>query len=155
MIYRNEGNGQARLISALARQSWKAATAENNRNALDQGDIRGDVRYNLGTDGRVLIAPGRADVKCAVAWGQQRSPKVTSDFIEELHRAADTIREAPEHWKIRKNGTRRFLLWRFPFASVYSEQESIVTIWPSPTAAGDQSIGQGGSRDTGCAGRIP
>jgi plasmid stabilization system protein ParE len=70
-----------------------------------------------------------ADVKSAVAWYQQRSPKVALDFIEELHRAADTIREAPERWPIGKNNTRRFLLWRFPFAIIYSEQESVVTIW--------------------------
>ena len=36
-----------------------------------------------------------ADVKSAVDWYRQRSPKVALDFIEELHRAADTIREAP------------------------------------------------------------
>jgi hypothetical protein len=35
------------------------------------------------------------------------------DFIEELRRAADIIREAPERWPIGKNRTRRFLLWRF------------------------------------------
>jgi len=70
-----------------------------------------------------------ADVKSAVAWYQQRSPKAALDFIEELHRAADTIREAPERWPIGKSNTRRFLLWRFPFAIIYSEQESVVTIW--------------------------
>jgi toxin ParE1/3/4 len=70
-----------------------------------------------------------ADVKGAVAWYQKRSPKAALDFIEELHRAADTIREAPERWPIGKNNTRRFLLWRFPFAIIYSEQESVVTIW--------------------------
>ena len=56
-----------------------------------------------------------ADVKSAVAWYQKRSPKAALDFIEELHRAADTICEAPERWPIGKNNTRRFLLWRFPF----------------------------------------
>jgi toxin ParE1/3/4 len=70
-----------------------------------------------------------ADVKSAVAWYQKRSRKVALDLIEELHRAADTIREAPERWPIGKNNTRRFLLWRFPFAIIYSEQESGVTIW--------------------------
>jgi plasmid stabilization system protein ParE len=54
-----------------------------------------------------------ADVKSAVDWYRQRSPKVALDFIEELHRAADTIREAPERWPIGENDTRRFLLWRF------------------------------------------
>jgi toxin ParE1/3/4 len=70
-----------------------------------------------------------ADVKSAVAWYQQRSPKVALDFIEELQRAAYTILEAPERWPTGKNNTRRFLLWRFPFAIIYSEHESVVTIW--------------------------
>ena len=70
-----------------------------------------------------------ADVKSAVDWYRQRSPKVALDFIEELHRAADTIREATERWPIGENDTRRFLLWRFPFAVIYSEQESVITIW--------------------------
>jgi toxin ParE1/3/4 len=70
-----------------------------------------------------------ADVKIAVAWYQKRSPKAALDFIEELRRAADTIREAPECWPIGKNNTRRFLLWRFPFAVIYSEEKSVITIW--------------------------
>ncbi len=70
-----------------------------------------------------------ADVKSAVTWYRQRSPKVALDFIEELRRAADTIRESPERWPLGKNNTRRFLLWRFPFAVLYSEKESVVTIW--------------------------
>jgi len=51
-----------------------------------------------------------ADVKNAVGWYQKRSEKAALDFIEELHRAADTIREAPERWPLGKNNTRRFLL---------------------------------------------
>jgi toxin ParE1/3/4 len=70
-----------------------------------------------------------ADVKSAVVWYQKRSAKAALDFIEELHRAAETIREAPERWPVGKNNTRRFLLWRFPFAVIYSERESVVTIW--------------------------
>jgi toxin ParE1/3/4 len=70
-----------------------------------------------------------ADVKSAVEWYQKRSPTAALNFIEELQRAAATIREAPERWPIGKNNTRRFLLWRFPFAIIHSEQESVVTIW--------------------------
>jgi plasmid stabilization system protein ParE len=70
-----------------------------------------------------------ADVKSAVAWYRQRSPKAALDFVEELHRATQTIRESPERWPLGKNNTRRFLLWRFPFAIIYSERESVVTIW--------------------------
>jgi plasmid stabilization system protein ParE len=70
-----------------------------------------------------------ADVKSAVTWYRKRSRKAALDFIEELRRAADTICAAPERWPIGKNNTRRFLLWRFPFSIIYSEQASIVTIW--------------------------
>jgi plasmid stabilization system protein ParE len=70
-----------------------------------------------------------ADVRSAVAWYQKRSRKAAPDFIEELRRATDTIREAPDRWPAGKNNTRRFLLWRFPFAIIYSEHESGITIW--------------------------
>jgi plasmid stabilization system protein ParE len=69
------------------------------------------------------------DVKSAVAGYRRRSPKAALDFVEELNRASQTIRESPERWPIGKNGTRRFLLWRFPFTIIYSEQQSIITIW--------------------------
>ena len=59
----------------------------------------------------------------------ERSPKAALDFIEELHRATDTISNAPDRWPIGKNNTRRFLLWRFPFAVIYSQEESVITIW--------------------------
>jgi|SRR6185437_15389824 len=70
-----------------------------------------------------------ADVKGAVAWYRKRSANAALDFIEELHRAAETIRQAPERWPVGKNKTRRFLLWRFPFSIIYSEQKSVITIW--------------------------
>ena len=70
-----------------------------------------------------------ADVKNAVAFYQKRSRKAALDFIDELKRAAETILEDPERWPVGKNNTRRFLLWRFPFAIIYSAQESTITIW--------------------------
>ncbi|MFZ0317753.1 MAG: type II toxin-antitoxin system RelE/ParE family toxin [Candidatus Sulfotelmatobacter sp.] len=48
------------------------------------------VRYHQGA---------AADVKSAVAWYRGRSPKAALDFVEELDRAVDTIREAPERWE--------------------------------------------------------
>jgi toxin ParE1/3/4 len=68
-------------------------------------------------------------VKSAVAWYRGRSPKAASDFVEELDRAVHTIRQAPERWPMGKNNTRSFLLWRFPFSIIYSQQESGIIIW--------------------------
>ncbi len=69
-----------------------------------------------------------ADVKGAVAWYQKRSAEAALNFVEELDRATQTIRQAPDRWPVGKNNTRQFLLWRFPFSIVYSEEESIIVI---------------------------
>src|SRR5664279_6473100 len=74
-----------------------------------------------------------------------RSPAGVSDGPDGhygfLFRIDDSKRESPEQKSpgvvladrtagpVGKNNTRRFLLWRFPFTIIYSEQESIVTIW--------------------------
>ena len=79
---------------------------------------------------RVVYHEGAvADIKSAIGWYQKHSSKLALDFIEELQRATDTISDAPERWPIGKNNTRRFLLFKFPFAVIYSEQESVITIW--------------------------
>jgi len=43
-----------------------------------------------------------SDVQNAVAWYRQRSAKAALDFIEELHRATETICASPDRWPIRK-----------------------------------------------------
>jgi plasmid stabilization system protein ParE len=78
------------------------------------------VRYHQGA---------AADVKSAVAWYRKRSPKATADFVEELGRAVNTIRETPQRWPMGKSHTRRFLLWRFPFSIIYTEEENEIIIW--------------------------
>lgn len=70
-----------------------------------------------------------ADIKGAVSWYEKHSRKAALDFIEELNRASETIREAPDRWPSGKNNTKRFLLWRFPFVVIYSEKESKIIIW--------------------------
>src|SRR5262249_9904954 len=69
------------------------------------------------------------DVRSAVSWYRKRSPKAALDFIDELNRAAHIIAKAPDRWPTGSSGTRRFLLWRFPFTVIYSHENSTVTIW--------------------------
>jgi plasmid stabilization system protein ParE len=59
----------------------------------------------------------------------EASAKAALDFIEELDRAIANILEAPDRWPLGPNSSRGFLLWRFPFCLIYSEQESVITIW--------------------------
>ena len=78
------------------------------------------VRYHQGAS---------ADVKSAVAWYGKGSRKAAADFVAELDQAVETIREGPQRWPLGTGGTRRFLLWRFPFSIIYSEQEGTIIIW--------------------------
>jgi len=61
--------------------------------------------------------------------GIRKQPPRRVGLIEEPDRAADTIREAPDRWPAGRNNTRRFLLWRFPLSIIYSEHESVITVW--------------------------
>jgi plasmid stabilization system protein ParE len=92
-----------------------------------------------------------ADVKSAVAWYRKRSRKAAVDFIEELDRAVDTIRDAPERWPIGNNNTRRFLLWRFPFhhlfgASIHSHHLGRRSWQPAAGVLGAPSLARSDSR---------
>src|SRR5579885_763102 len=69
------------------------------------------------------------DVKRGTIWYREHSPRAAADFIDEIGRAAELIRKAPERWPKGKSGTRRFLLWRFPYTLIYSYKDSVVTIW--------------------------
>ncbi len=42
-----------------------------------------------------------------MAWYQKRSPKAAADFVEELHRATETIRATPDRRPEGKNNTRQ------------------------------------------------
>jgi hypothetical protein len=82
-----------------------------------------------------------AHVRNAVAWFQERNPRLALDFVAELERAVQTIREAPERWPTAKNNCRRFLLWRFPFSVICSVHESAITILAVATEAGVLTTG--------------
>jgi toxin ParE1/3/4 len=69
------------------------------------------------------------DVRSAVSWYRKKSPKAALDFIDELNRATRIIVESPERWPTGNAGTKRFLLWRFPFTVIYSHHQSEITIW--------------------------
>ena len=79
---------------------------------------------------RVEYHEGAArDVRSAASWYRERSPKAALDLIDELNRATQIIAKVPDRWPAGRSGTRRFLLWRFPFAVIYSYDEPVVTIW--------------------------
>ena len=68
------------------------------------------------------------DIDTADLWYFERSLDAADDFVAEVFLAIETICEAPQRWPRYLHGTRRFLLPRFPFATVYLDDEDIVSI---------------------------
>ena len=68
------------------------------------------------------------ELEAAFNWYLERSEPAASRFVAELNRAIAKIGEAPDRWTEGNNGTRKFLLQRFPFAVVYRELSSSIQV---------------------------
>lgn len=62
-----------------------------------------------------------AEAQAAYRWYRERSETAAEAFLAELDRAIELISESPLRWPLYLQGTRHFLLRRFPFAVVYRE----------------------------------
>ena len=64
----------------------------------------------------------------AAKWYAARNLVAATAFEIEIRRAFSEIAEAPERWLAHVEGTRRFLLQRFPYEIVYRVQGSRVLV---------------------------
>jgi len=62
-----------------------------------------------------------AEARAAVKWYRQRSPSAANAFLAEIDHAIERVSQSPETWPSYVQGTRRFILHRFPFSIVYRE----------------------------------
>lgn len=62
------------------------------------------------------------DLKSAVMWYVERSKAAGQRFVDEVERGVALILESPNMWPAGQNGTRKFVLTRFPYAIVYREK---------------------------------
>ena len=69
-----------------------------------------------------------AEARCAREWYETRSEAAAKTFIAEIDHAIEQIRQAPARWPAYLEGTRRYLLHRFPFSVVYREHRSRIQI---------------------------
>ena len=63
----------------------------------------------------------------AAEWYEERNAGLGGDFIAAVRSRIEMMLEAPYRWPMR-NGTRRVLLGRFPYAIVYREVDDDVEI---------------------------
>jgi plasmid stabilization system protein ParE len=62
-----------------------------------------------------------AEAQAAQRWYRERSASAAEAYLAELDSAVEAIAENPEMWPRYVQGTRRFMLHRFPFYLVYRE----------------------------------
>jgi plasmid stabilization system protein ParE len=68
------------------------------------------------------------EAEAAARWYAERSATAAARFSTELDEAEAAILERPEAWPPGEEGTRRYLLRRFPFSVVYHVEKSRVLI---------------------------
>jgi plasmid stabilization system protein ParE len=59
------------------------------------------------------------EIKSAVRWYRERSESAAVRFVEEFDEAVALIAQSPNRWPGGRNGTRKLVLRRFPFAVIY------------------------------------
>jgi plasmid stabilization system protein ParE len=69
------------------------------------------------------------EADAGVAWYLERSLGAAERFFAEVERAFEAILEAPERWPLHLHGTRRYLLYKFPYCVIYQASGSVVRIY--------------------------
>lgn len=70
----------------------------------------------------------RREVDLAFDWYLERSPKAAAAFLAELDHAAAIICKAPDAWPKYEQGSRRYVMRRFPFSVMYNVKDGIVEV---------------------------
>ena len=68
------------------------------------------------------------EAAAAVEWYRERSEAAAAAYTAELERAIELIAAEPDQWPPYLQGTRRFILRRFPFSIVYRKSPVAVEV---------------------------
>lgn len=68
------------------------------------------------------------DAERAYSWKARRNRAAATNFLHELDNTLDAIQETPDRWPAHVDGTRRFLLRRFPYSVVYDTPDDAVVV---------------------------
>jgi toxin ParE1/3/4 len=68
------------------------------------------------------------EFEAADDWYLARTFDASVAFLSDVFAALERISEAPRRWPKYLHGTRRFVLYRFPFSVIYLEDPDQVTV---------------------------
>ena len=66
-----------------------------------------------------ILSEAEAELREAVKYYEEKRPGLGLDFAREVETSIQSVRHFPERWPVRSDGTRRYLLQRFPYIVVY------------------------------------
>jgi toxin ParE1/3/4 len=66
-----------------------------------------------------LLHEAEVELWEAVAYYEKQSAGLGLDFAAEVELSLEAVRTAPKRWPLRPDGTRRYLMPRFPYVVVY------------------------------------
>lgn len=64
----------------------------------------------------------------AVGYYESKCPGLGMDFLSEVESGLDMVGSLPTLWPLREDGTRRYLVHRFPYLVIYLHHEDHVWI---------------------------
>ena len=69
-----------------------------------------------------------AEARAAREWYAERSPVAALAFLAELDLAVERVVEAPSRWPQQTEGTRTYVMHRFPFLVIYRDLGNTIQI---------------------------
>jgi toxin ParE1/3/4 len=61
------------------------------------------------------------ELEAADEWYRQRSPEASVRFLSAVYDGLEKLARRPGSWPTYLSGTRRYILYRFPFSIIYLE----------------------------------
>jgi plasmid stabilization system protein ParE len=70
----------------------------------------------------------REEFRSSARWYRTQNPLVSSEFRLAVSGGIRLIVQAPQRWPGHLHGTRRFVIYRFPYSVIYLDDLDLVTI---------------------------
>jgi plasmid stabilization system protein ParE len=70
----------------------------------------------------------RVDLRDSARWYREHNAEIAIEFRRAVADAVRGIVQAPQRWPTHRDGTRKFVMRRFPFSVIYLDELSEVVI---------------------------
>jgi toxin ParE1/3/4 len=75
-----------------------------------------------------ILAGALAEIESARTWYEADSSRSAANFMAEIDEAIEQVARFPDRWRRDLEGTRRYLLGRFPFAVIYRQMPDEIQV---------------------------